>query len=60
MLQAHRYAELAAQSPVQSRQAAYDMLQLGGMLQVDEARELDSGLIEMQRIFARARDCGGK
>jgi hypothetical protein len=56
VLEAQRHAELAAQSPVQSRQAAFDMLQLGGMLRVDEARERGSGLIEMQRIFARGHE----
>ena len=53
LLEAQRHAELAAQSPLQSRETAFDMLQLGGMLQVNDAREHDSGLIEMQRIFAR-------
>ena len=52
VLEAQRHAELAAQSPLQSRQAAFDMLQLGGMVQGDSARELGSGLIEMQRVFA--------
>ena len=56
VLEAQRHAELAAQSPLQSRQAAFDMLQLGGMLQLDEARERGSGLIEMQRIFARGHE----
>ena len=32
------------------------MLQLGGMLRVDEARERGSGFIEMQRIFARGHE----
>jgi len=52
-LEAQRRAELALQSPSQSRQAAFDMLQLGGMLPGDRARACDSGLIEMQRLFAR-------
>lgn len=52
-MEAQRHAELAAQSVLQSRQAAFDMLQLGGMLQLNEARQPGSGLIEMQRIFAR-------
>jgi hypothetical protein len=47
VLEEQRHAELAAQSPLQSRQAAFDMLQLGGMLPMDEAREPGSGLIEM-------------
>lgn len=52
-LEAQRRLELAAQSPLQSQQAAFDMLQLGGMLPGDTARENRSGLIEMQRLFAR-------
>jgi hypothetical protein len=56
VLEAQRHAELAAQSPLQSREAAFDMLQLGGMLPADEARERGSGLIEMQRIFARGHE----
>jgi hypothetical protein len=53
VLEAQRRSELAAQSPSQSRQAAFDMLQLGGMLPGDPVRERSSGLIEMQRLFAR-------
>jgi hypothetical protein len=53
LLEAQRRSELAAQSPAQSRQAAFDMLQLGGMLPGHAAREQSSGLIEMQRLFAR-------
>ena len=53
VLAAHRLAELAAQSPLQSQEAAFDMLQLGGMLPEDTARERDTGMIEMQRIFSR-------
>jgi hypothetical protein len=52
-LEARRHAELAAQSALQSREAAFDMLQLGGMLPGDPARLHASGLIEMQRLFAR-------
>jgi hypothetical protein len=52
-LDAQWRAELAAQSPLQSRQAAFDMLQLGGMLADDPERVRASGLIEMQRLFAR-------
>lgn len=48
-----RRAQLAGQSPEESRRAAYDMLQLGGMLPVDPARARTSGLVEMQRLFAR-------
>lgn len=47
-----RRTELAHQSPEESRRAAYDMLQLGGMLPGDPSRERSSGLIEMQRLFA--------
>ena len=48
-----RHAERASQSPSESRQAAFDMLQLGGMLPRDAKREETSGLIELQRLFAR-------
>ena len=52
LLEEQRYSELAAQSPEQSRRAAFDMLQLGGMLPADRVREQSSGLVEMQRLFA--------
>jgi len=58
VLEAQRHAELAAQSARQSQQAAFDMLQLGGMMPVDPAREQACGLIEMQRLFARWRGRG--
>lgn len=58
VLEAQRRAELAAQSPSQSRQAAFDMLQLSGMLPGDAVRESGSGLIEMQRLFARWHNRG--
>jgi hypothetical protein len=54
LLEAQRWSELAAQTPEQSRQAAFDMLQLGGMLPADPARDRHSGLVEMQRCFAGA------
>ena len=57
-LEAQRHAELASQSPLESQQAAFDMLQLGGMLPVDDAREESSGLIELQHIFARWHNRG--
>ncbi len=57
-LEAHRRAELALQSPLESQQAAFDMLQLGGMLPGDTRREESSGLIEMQRLFARGHSRG--
>jgi hypothetical protein len=53
VLEAQRRAELAAQSALESRRAAFDMLQLGGMLPDDPTRLRTSGLIEMQRLFAR-------
>jgi hypothetical protein len=52
-LEAQRRAELASQSPLESQQAAFDMLQLGGMLPDDTKREESSGLVEMQTLFAR-------
>ncbi len=58
VLATQRLTELAAQSPLQSQEAAFDMLQLGGMLPQDAARERSTGLIEMQRIFARWRTRG--
>lgn len=56
-LDALRYAALARQSPAESRQAAYDMLQLGGLLQSDPELERGSGLVEMQRLFGLLRAC---
>ena len=53
-----RAVELAAQTPEESQRAAYDMLQLGGILPADPERELKSGLIEMQRRFAAVRERG--
>lgn len=57
-LEAQRFSELAAQTPSQSRQAAFDMLQLGGILPADPAREKRSGLTEMQRLFSRGHGRG--
>ena len=54
-----RHAELATQSAAESQRAAYDMLQLGGLLPPDPKRECESGLVEMQRLFARGHQ-GGK
>lgn len=51
-----RYAELAAQTPEESRQDAYDMLHLGGILPPDPRCQTDSGLVEMQRHFAKLRE----
>ncbi len=58
LLEAQRHAELASQSPLESRQAAFEMLQLGGMLPADATREESSGLIELQRLFARWHNRG--
>ena len=55
-LDAQRHAELASQ--LESQQAAFDMLQLGGMLPGDTKREESSGLVEMQRLFARWHTSG--
>ncbi len=55
VLERLRYAALACQSPAESRQAAYDMLQLGGRLNGESADELGSGLVEMQRLFGVLR-----
>lgn len=52
-LETQRRAELASQSRLESQQAAFDMLQLGGMLPGDTKREESSGLVEMQTFFAR-------
>ncbi len=49
---------LADSSPQQHRQAVWDMSQLGGLLAPDQHREKWSGLIEMQRWFARLRERG--
>lgn len=53
-----RYAALARQSPGESRQAAYDMLQLGGILNGEPEDKLGSGLVEMQRLFGALRAHG--
>jgi hypothetical protein len=57
-LEAQRHEALALQSPLESQQAAFDMLQLGGMLPGDGKRDESSGLIEMQRVFARWHNRG--
>ncbi len=57
-LEALRWSELAAQSSEESQRAAFDMLQLGGMLAADLVRERDSGLVEMQRLLARWHERG--
>lgn len=58
ILEARRRDALARQSPEQSRQAAFDMLHLGGLLPPDSAKDRSSGLIEAQRLFARAHRRG--
>ena len=50
-----RYAALALQSPAESRRAAYDMLQLGGLLNGEPEDAPGSGLVEMQRLFGALR-----
>jgi len=50
-----RYAALACQSPAESRQVAYDMLQIGGSLSSESRDDLGSGLVEMQRLFGALR-----
>jgi len=52
VLEALRNSELADQSVLESQRAAFDMLQLGGMLPDDPTRVRTSRLIEMQRLFA--------
>ena len=58
VLERLRYAALACQSPAESRQAAYDMLQLGGRLNGESRDTLGSGLVEMQRLFGALRAHG--
>ena len=60
LLDAIRRAELAAMTPEESRQAAFDLAQLADQLPDDPAREHYSGLIEMQRRFVRLRDRGAR
>lgn len=57
-LEGLRYAALACQSPAESRQAAYDMLQLGGRLDGESRDELGAGMVEMQRLFGALRAHG--
>lgn len=56
---AKRFA-LANCSPQEQRQAVWDMSQLGGLLTPDLRREKWSGLIEMQRRFAKLRARGNE
>lgn len=58
LLEARERAALAAMTPEESRQAAFDMLQLGGMLPERGTPRTTSGLVEMQRLFARFRERG--
>ena len=60
LLDAIRLAELAAMTPEESRQAAFDLAHLADLLPADPARERYSGLIEMQRRLARLRDRGAR
>lgn len=47
---------IASASAEEHRQAAWDMAQLGGSLPPDPRREQSSGLVEMQRLFAKIRE----
>ena len=53
-----RIEALASQSVEESRQAAWDMLHLGGLLPGDREHSTHSGLIEMQRLFGLQRARG--
>ena len=52
-LDRQRRLELRSQSEAESRQAAFDMLQLGGMMPPESSPRRSSGMVEMQRLFAR-------
>ena len=58
VLEKQRRVELAAQTAAESRQAAFDMLQMGGLLPADAERERSSGMVEMQRLFVRGHPSG--
>ena len=60
VLAAAKRRSLANYSPQEQRDAAWDMSELGGMLPPDERREKWSGLIEMQRQFAKLRQRGNE
>lgn len=51
---------LANYSPQEQRDAVWDMSELGGLLPPDKDREKWSGLIEMQRRFAKLRRRGNE
>ena len=51
-----RLAELAAMREEDSRHVALDILNLTGALSDDPQREHYSGLVEMQRLFAKLRE----
>ena len=57
-MEAERRRTLASQTAKESREAAFDMLELGSLAAPKSSAEKYSGLIEMQRVFARARQRG--
>ncbi|HLX28239.1 MAG TPA: hypothetical protein VKV24_07120 [Casimicrobiaceae bacterium] len=52
-MEAERLRALASQTPEESRDAALDMLELGSLAAPKASAEKYSGLMEMQRLFAR-------
>jgi hypothetical protein len=58
LLESRRRAALAALTPEDSRRAAFDMLQLGGLLPSHDTPRSKSGLVEMQRLFVLFRARG--
>jgi hypothetical protein len=56
VLAATKRKTLANSTPEEHRQAVWDMSQLGGLLAPNQQLEKWSGLIEMQRWFARLRE----
>lgn len=60
VLAAAKRKTLANSTPEENRQAVWDMSQLGGLLAPNQQLENWSGLIEMQRWFARLRERGNE
>lgn len=54
-LAAERHRALAAGTDAEFREASLDLLRLAERLPPDPARDRTSGLVEMQRLFARGR-----
>jgi hypothetical protein len=52
-MEAERRRALASKTPEESREAVLDMLELGSVAPPKLSAEKYSGLIEMQRLFAR-------